>query len=79
MFGKCFMYFQSVLKFENDLSFEMKISSNKRQKFKSFEMLQNQFRRLFKHFFYASFDIFIFTNRTSLMFLPTHSLMFGEY
>ena len=48
------------------------------QKSKSFEMLQNRFWRLFKRPFYVSFDIFISTSRTTLIFLPTHSLMFGE-
>ena len=32
----------------------------------------------FKLPFYVSFDIFISTSRTTLIFLPTHSLMFEE-
>ena len=36
------------------------------------------FDDFFKRPFYVSFDIFISTSRTTLIFLPTHSLMFGE-
>ena len=32
----------------------------------------------FKRYFYVSFDIFISTSRTTLISLPTHSLIFGE-
>ena len=36
------------------------------------------FDNFFKRFFYVSFDIFISTSRTTLIFLPTYSLMLGE-
>ena len=56
----------------------MKISSKNGKNSELSRCSKIGFEDFFKRYFYFSFDIFISTSRTTLMFLPTHSLMFGE-
>ena len=44
--------------------------------YRSYSPMQGTF--FFKRYFYVFFDIFLSTCRTTLIFSPTHSLMFGE-
>ena len=56
----------------------MKISSKNGENADFSKRTEIGFDDFFKRSFYVSFDIFISTSRTTLIFLPTHSLMFGE-
>ena len=80
MFGECFRYPQSVLKMISHNS-GVSWSENLLKKWKKSDLstcskigLEDSFKR----YFYVSFDIFISTGRTTLIFLPMHSLMLGK-
>ena len=81
MFGECFRYLQSVLKmiFHNSGVVWSENLLKKGKKLRTFEMLQNRFWRLFLSDIFTFPLIFSFLRvRTTLIFLPTHLLMFGE-
>ena len=80
MFEGCFRYLHSLLKmiFHNS---GVVWSENLLKKWKNSDLSRCSkisFEDFFKRYFYVCFDIFISTSRTTLIFLPTHSLMFGE-